>query len=154
VPGSDEPCAVCGRLVSAPPVRSARADDAPEVLRLWTAARSPAASTADDEEAIAHLLDRDPDSLLIAERDGRVVGALVAAWDGWRGNMYRLAVDPGERRRGVGTALVREGERRLGERGARRITVLMGAEDESAAGIWASTGYEHDEHIARWVRNL
>src|SRR3954467_8178078 len=80
VPGSDEPCALCGRLVSAPNVRSASAADAAGVLRLWAAARSPIATTTDDENAIARLLARDPDSLLVAVRDGQVVGALIAAW--------------------------------------------------------------------------
>jgi ribosomal protein S18 acetylase RimI-like enzyme len=145
---------VCGRPVSAPPVRSATAADSAAVLRLWAAARTAYATSTDDEGAIAALLGRDPDSLLVAEREGRLVGALVAAWDGWRGNMYRLAVDEGERRRGVATALVREAERRLRERGARRVTVLMGAEDEPAAGLWAATGYEHDARIARWVKDL
>ncbi len=151
---SDEACAQCGRPVSAPPVRSARAADAASVLALWAQARSPHAVTPDDESAIERLLGRDGDSLLVAERDGRLVGALIAAWDGWRGNMYRLAVEPGERRRGTATALVREGERRLAERGAGRVTVLMGAADEAAAGLWAATGYEHDARIARWVKNL
>jgi ribosomal protein S18 acetylase RimI-like enzyme len=145
---------VCGRLVSAPNVRSARANDAGEVLRLWAAARTSYATTSDDRGAIERLLGRDRDSLLVAERDGRLVGALVAAWDGWRGNMYRLAVEPDERRRGVGTALVREGERRLREHGARRVTALIGADDETAAGLWAATGYEHDPRIARWVKDL
>ena len=145
---------MCGRPVSAPPVRSARTDDAGEVLALWAQARSSHATTPDDEGAIERLLGRDRDSLLVAESDGRVVGALVAAWDGWRGNMYRLAVEPGTRRRGIARALVAEGERRLGERGARRVTVLMGAGDEVAAGLWAATGYQHDARIARWVKNL
>jgi ribosomal protein S18 acetylase RimI-like enzyme len=151
---SDEACAVCGRPVSAPPVRSARMADTPAVLALWASSRTDYATTEDTEATVAALLARDADSLLVAERDGRLVGALVAAWDGWRGNMYRLAVDEGERRRGVATALVREGERRLRERGARRVTVLMGAEDDPAAGLWAATGYEHDARIARWVKDL
>lgn len=151
---SDEACALCGRPVSAPNVRSARPNDASAVLGLWAAARSPHATAPDDKGAIERLLGRDRDSLLVAERDGRVVGALVAAWDGWRGNMYRLAVEPGERRRGIATALVREGERRLAGRGATRVTVLMGAGDGMAAGLWAATGYEHDARIARWVKNL
>src|SRR5829696_6246427 len=52
-------------------------------------------------------------ALLISERPGRVIGTLIAAWDGWRGNMYRLAVAVEERRSGVGLALVRAGEEHL-----------------------------------------
>jgi len=86
-------------------VRPARDDDIPAVLELWGEARSAAAVTPDSVPAVERLLDHSPDGLLVAESDGRVVGALVAAWDGWRGNMYRLAVLPEYRRRGIARRL-------------------------------------------------
>jgi len=46
----------------------------------------------DDLEALERLIEHDPSSLLIAERGAGLIGTVVAAWDGWRGNMYRLAV--------------------------------------------------------------
>ena len=58
------------------------------------------------------LVERDLDSLLLAEAGGRIVGSLIVAWDGWRGSFYRLAVHPDWRRRGVATALIRAGPRR------------------------------------------
>jgi hypothetical protein len=45
---------------------------------------------------VERLLEDGDGALLVAEADGRVVGAIVAGWDGWRGNMYRLAVLPYE----------------------------------------------------------
>ena len=59
------------------------------------------------------LLDHAPGSLLVAEEGGEVVGVLIAAWDGWRGGMYRLAVRPERRRRGIGRLLVEAGEAHL-----------------------------------------
>ncbi|MGH2902746.1 MAG: GNAT family N-acetyltransferase [Solirubrobacteraceae bacterium] len=93
-------------------------------------------------------------SLLVADADGVVVGALIAAWDGWRGNMYRLAVHSEHRRRGIGLALVRAGEEHLRRQGARRITALVAYEDEVAATFWESAGYPRDREIGRRVRNL
>ena len=48
--------------------------------------------------------------LFVAEDEGRLLGTLIAGFDGWRGNMYGMAVEPDQRRRGVGTALVRHAE--------------------------------------------
>jgi ribosomal protein S18 acetylase RimI-like enzyme len=107
----------------------------------------------DDEPAIARLLDSDPEALLVAEDRGVIVGTLVATWDGWRGNMYRLAVAPARRRRGIARALVRRGEERLRGKGARRITALV-ASDDVAASVWRGLGYSHDETVARFVRNV
>jgi ribosomal protein S18 acetylase RimI-like enzyme len=122
------------------------------VLELWAGARSVHAVTADEPEAVERLLD--DESLLVAVRDGDVVGVLIAAWDGWRGNMYRLAVAPAERRSGIGRALVQAGEMGLRARGAKRVTALVAREDAAARALWAAAGYEDDERIGRFVRNL
>ena len=124
------------------------------MLALWGEARSEHASTADRLEHVERLIAQMPGSLLVAERDGAIAGARIAAWDGWRGNMYRLAVDPEHRRRGIGIALVRAGEQHLQRLGAYRITALVGYEDEQAAAFWQAAGYPRDLVIGRRVRNL
>jgi ribosomal protein S18 acetylase RimI-like enzyme len=135
-------------------IRPCRRDELAAVLALWAENRSPHASTPDDIESLERLLERDPSSLLIAERDGSLIGTVIAAWDGWRGNMYRLAVTVGKRRSGVGLALVRAGEEHLRACGARRITALVGAEDEGATAMWRAAGYDHDRQVSRFVRNV
>ena len=137
-------------------VRPAGRDDIGAVLALWERARSAAASAPDTPETVARLLATSPGSLLVAERgaDGAIVGALIAAWDGWRGNMYRLAVDPAHRRTGIALALVRAGERHLAALGARRVTALVAHDEPDAVGLWAAAGYARDADIARFVRNL
>ena len=128
--------------------------DVEEVLGLWGAARSRYSSTPDTLAVIRRLRERDPEALLVARHRGRVVGTLIAAWDGWRGNMYRLAVAEDHRRQGIGLALVRAGERRLWQCGARRVTALVGAEDEDATALWRAADYEHDRLVSRFVKNL
>jgi ribosomal protein S18 acetylase RimI-like enzyme len=124
------------------------------VLGLWEQARSGHASTPDRVDDVERLVAGSPAALLVAERDGEIVGALIAAWDGWRGNMYRLAVSDGHRRQGIGLALTRAGEEHLRQCGARRVTALVAFEDEVAAGFWKSAGYPTDREIGRRVRNL
>jgi ribosomal protein S18 acetylase RimI-like enzyme len=135
-------------------VRAAWREDAARVLALWEVARTPHSSTPDTADGLERLFAADPGSLLLAEADGELVGTLIAAWDGWRGNMYRLAVRADWRRRGVGTALVRAGEERLRARGATRITALVVTEDDVAGGLWASVGFAFDEAVGRYVRDL
>jgi ribosomal protein S18 acetylase RimI-like enzyme len=83
-----------------------------------------------------------------------VVGSIIAKWDGWRGNMYRLAVLPDYRRLGVARALVEEGERCLRDQGCRRVSAIVMREHEWAVGFWVAASYTNDERMFRFVRNL
>jgi ribosomal protein S18 acetylase RimI-like enzyme len=135
-------------------IRRCRYEDAQAVLDLWAQERSEHASTVDRLEDVERLTGDSPAALLVAVRDDEIVGALIAAWDGWRGNMYRLAVSREHRRKGIGTALTRAGEEYLHGCGIRRVTALVAFEDEAAGAFWESAGYPQDQEIGRRVRNL
>jgi ribosomal protein S18 acetylase RimI-like enzyme len=133
-------------------IRPARPDDLDGVRALWGASRSTHAMTEDTPERVARAVSAG--ALLVAEVDGELVGALIAGFDGWRGNMYRLTVVPAFRRRGVGRRLVAAGEARLRSLGAPRITALVAFDDASARDFWAAVGYDADAEIGRMVRTL
>jgi ribosomal protein S18 acetylase RimI-like enzyme len=134
-------------------IRSGTADEIGALLELWRDAETHPSAT-DDAAGLQALFDADPDGVLVAE-DGRdIVGALIATFDGWRGNMYRLAVLPEHRRRGIATALVKAGESRLRSRGARRITALVAHEQPGASEFWGSARFELDPRTTRFVRSL
>ena len=108
----------------------------------------------DTEDALKRLLRRDPDSLLLAEADGKIIGSLIVAWDGWRGSFYRLAVHPQWRRQGIATALIAAGEKRLQGLGAIRLTAIVVNEEPAALDLWSAVGYERQAGVSRFVRVL
>lgn len=152
--GSSRPCHTADLTAEGIVIRRGRLEDAPAVLELWARERSNHASTADRLDDVERLIDDSPAALLVAARGEEIVGVLIAAWDGWRGNMYRLAVDKGHRRQGIGVALTRAGEEYLRSRGARRVTALVALDDDVAGAFWESAGYPRDQEIGRRVRNL
>jgi ribosomal protein S18 acetylase RimI-like enzyme len=135
-------------------IRPATAADVDAVLAVWAAARSTAARTPDDPRVVERLLEHDRGALLVAEVAGQVVGVLIAGWDGWRGNVYRLAVLPSHRREGIARQLVEAGHDRLRAQGARRVTALVGGEEGAAHRVWRAVGYQRDEFVHRFVRDL
>jgi ribosomal protein S18 acetylase RimI-like enzyme len=70
---------------------------------------------------------------LVAVDDLVIVGSVIAAWDGWRGSIYRLVVTPSHRRQGL----------------ARRLVV---EDDAPATGFWRSSGWEQQSERLRFVR--
>jgi ribosomal protein S18 acetylase RimI-like enzyme len=134
-------------------IRCARPPDFPRVLELWRAAGS-IPSVTDHELGLDGLLERDPDALLVAEEGGEVIGTVIVGWDGWRGALYRLAVDPRWRRRGVARKLAEEGVERLRRRGAARVHVIVAAHEAPAVAVWEATGFEARPDQLRLVRTL
>lgn len=123
------------------------------MLAVWREAGS-VPSVSDDPASLGRLLETSGDALLVAEAGSRVVGTIIAGWDGWRGNLYRLAVLPTARRRGIALQLVAEAERRLAGRGARRLSAIVMSEHDPAVALWLAAGYTHDTRVGRYVRTL
>ena len=132
-------------------VRECLIEEAEALLALWQAAGT-SPSVTDTVADIQRTIESRA-SVLVAEADQRIVGSLIATFDGWRGNMYRIAVHPDYRRRGIGRALVEEGERNLIKQGAKRITALVEEKYPWAIAFWSSVGYEIEPGIIRFFRN-
>ena len=134
-------------------IRPAEPDDLQEILRLWADADAEP-TTTDDLDALRTLQATDPEACLVAVDDGVIVGSVVAAWDGWRGHLHRLAVAPDRRREGIARALINEAERRLEARGARRVAVITVDGEAAAAALWEAAGYAAQTARTRHVKNL
>ena len=134
-------------------LRPCRDEDVPAVLALWQRAEAVPRPT-DRPDALLRRLERDRELFVLAWDGDRLVGSLMGGWDGWRGNLYRLAVDPAYRRQGIARRLVEAVEARLRELGAERVTSLVFVDEPGAAPFWRDAGYQPDPATARYAKNL
>ncbi|MFC8246787.1 GNAT family N-acetyltransferase [Streptomyces chartreusis] len=134
-------------------IRAATADDLDAVLAFWKTAAE-GTSISDDRDGVERLVARDPEALILAELDSELVGTVIAGFDGWRCHLYRLAVHPGRRRRGIGAALLEAAEERFVRLGGRRGDAMVLERNEIAHHAWRAAGYTPEEHWRRWVKPL
>ena len=131
---------------------AAVAADVPAVLAFWAEAAEGAHRPPDTAAAVELLLARDPHALILAVEDDRIVGSVVAGWDGWRCHLYRLAVLPSRRGEGLGRALIAAAEARLAELGGTRFDAMVLADNPLAHRAWTAAGYHPQPEWARWVK--
>jgi ribosomal protein S18 acetylase RimI-like enzyme len=134
-------------------LRECRSEDVGAVLELWRQADATPGVT-DNADDLRRAVADSPAHVLVAEAEGQIVGSIIGTFDGWRGNIYRLAVHPDYRRRGIARALLAEAEKRLAKQGAKRITALVEKDHPLPMAFWEAVGYRVDERIFRRVRNL
>ncbi len=132
--------------------RHARPDETGELLRFWAESAENASRPQDSDAAVERLLVRDPASVIVVELEDRIVGTVIAGWDGWRAHLYRLAVAPQSRGRGIGRRLLGHAEQRLRDLGATRLDAMVLDGNETGAAVWRAAGYVPQGEWSRWVK--
>jgi ribosomal protein S18 acetylase RimI-like enzyme len=93
-----------------------------------------------------------PELFLVALDEECVIGTAMGGYDGHRGWLYTVAVLRTHRRSGVGSALIRELERRLGTMGCVKINLQVQAANSGVAEFYRRLGYVVEDRISMGKR--
>jgi ribosomal protein S18 acetylase RimI-like enzyme len=114
--------------------------DVEQVVALWQSCGL-ARPWNDPYKDIAFARDSANSTILVQERDGRIIASVMAGHDGHRGMLYYVAVDPALQRQGIGKAAVRAAEDWLGRHGVWKTNLLVRAENAAVKGFYEALGY-------------
>jgi ribosomal protein S18 acetylase RimI-like enzyme len=124
-------------------IRSMRPEDYDAVRAVWDAAGlSIRPGGRDAEAAVLAQLRHFPDTYLVAEHDGRLVGVVFGTHDHRKGWINRLAVHPDYQRRGVARRLMEACEQALRARGIEIVAALVEGQNAVSATVFRKVGYQ------------
>lgn len=122
-------------------IREATADDAGAVIALWSLCGL-TRPWNDPRSDFDRALTTPTSTVLIVTDAERIVGAVMAGFDGHRGWVYYLAVDPQARCAGLGRTLMREAEGWLAGQGAPKLQLMVRADNAEALAFYGALGLE------------
>lgn len=128
-------------------VRAYDESDRLAVIALWEACDLTRAWNDPDLD-IDRKLARDADGLLVGETEGRVVASVMVGYDGHRGWINYLAVDPTQRGGGWGRKMMAAAEQRLGDLGCPKVNLQIRTTNLGAIQFYEAIGYSMDEVVS------
>ena len=125
-------------------IRPFRPADEAAVVALWQACGL-TRPWNEPHRDIATKLTTQPELFLVGTLKETVLASAMVGFDGHRGWLYYLAVDPAHRRAGHGRALVREAERLLAERGCPKLNLQVRTDNAALIDFYRKLGYTVEE---------
>lgn len=122
--------------------------DQEEVVRIWKTVFNYDSPHNDPLAAIKRKEKQKDNLFFVAEEDQKIIGTIMAGYDGHRGWIYSLAVAPESREKGIGTKLLRRAEEELMKLDCPKINLQVLPSNEGVTDFYKKNGYLIEERIS------
>lgn len=123
-------------------IRPMRTEDYPGVYRLWMGIKGFGIRSIDDSrEGVERFIKRNPDTSIVAELDGEIIGSILCGHDGRRGCFYHVCVREDMRTRGIGRAMAVAAMKALQAEKINKVCLIAFTENEVGNQFWKSVGW-------------
>lgn len=126
--------------------------DQTSVVELWRNVFPDSPSWNQPEADIRRKMNVQRELFLVALLNDGLVGTAMAGYDGHRAWVYYVAVDPGHRRRGVGSALMRRVEEELVRLGCPKLNLQVRSSNGQAVAFYSRLGFNVEQRVSMGKR--
>ena len=129
-------------------IRKMKIEDYEMVYQLWLSCKGMGLNSVDDSrDGIEKFLNRNPDTCFVAEKDGKIVGAIMGGNDGRRGYIHHTAVSPDQRRQGIASKLVDAVMTALENIGITKVALVVFDRNADGNAFWEKSGFTVREDL-------
>ena len=123
-------------------IRVMTIEDYDQVRALWMKIKGFGIRSVDDSrEGVERFLKRNPETSVVAEEDGKIVGAILCGHDGRRGCLYHVCVDEQYRMRGIGKAMVVFAMEALKREQINKVSLIAFTKNDVGNAFWNEIGW-------------
>ena len=134
-------------------IRSLRATDESDVINLWHRCNLVVPQN-DPNKDIEMKLQVQPELFLVGIISNRIVSTVMSGYDGHRGWIYYLAVDPDFQQNGIGRSMVEKIETKLRKLGCSKINLQVRNSNKSVIAFYQHIGFLDDDVLGMGKRLL
>jgi len=118
-------------------------EDYEGVHALWLSIKGFSIRSIDDSrEGVERFLRRNPDTSIVAEDNGEIIGAILCGHDGRRATFYHVCVREDRRKQGVGKAMVIMAMNALKKEKINKVALIAFTRNDVGNAFWKSIGWK------------
>ena len=129
-------------------IREMKIEDYDNVFALWKTIKGFGIRSVDDSrEGIERFLKWNPGLSVVAEEEGKIVGAILCGSDGRRGCLYHVCVHKDYRRQGIGKTMVIWCMEKLKELQINKVRLIAFPQNHIGTAFWQDIGWNKREDL-------
>ena len=129
-------------------IREMKIEDYDNVFALWKTIKGFGIRSVDDsKEGIERFLKWNPGLSVVAEEEGKIVGAILCGSDGRRGCLYHVCVHRDYRRQGIGKTMVIWCMEKLKELQINKVSLIAFTQNDVGNAFWKEIGWTKREDL-------
>lgn len=121
-------------------IRNYQDQDFPRLVELFKATKN-YYEPLDTRENLKRKIVRDPNSIIVLEDNNKLVSTVFICYDPWCSFIYHLSVHPDYQKKGFGSKLMDEAEKRLKEAGIKRPTLFVTENNQQVIAFYKKRGW-------------
>ncbi len=112
-----------------------------DIINLWKRSGIEV-SSSDTQDEIAKILKRNPDLFLIGKEDENVVAVGIGAFDGRRGYVHHLAIDPDYQKKKYGKMMMDDLIERFRKKKVHKVHLFIEKHNEEVVDFYKKLGWD------------
>ena len=122
--------------------------DYEEVHALWHTIQGFGIRSIDDSrDVIERFIRRNPETSVVAVKNGRIVGSILCGNDGRQGSLYHVCVAQDCRRQNIGTQMVAYCMTVLRKMGISKVTLIAFSDNDIGNAFWKHNGWRQADEV-------
>ena len=123
-------------------IRKMTIADYEKVYALWMSCKNMGFNDIDDsKEGIARFLERNPNTSFVAIENDELLGIILGGHDGRRGYIYHMSVAENQRKKGIGSSLVKKCLESFKNEKISKVALLVFKYNETGNAFWEKQGF-------------
>lgn len=133
-------------------IRRFKKKDKNFVISLWKDVFNPQKPHNDPELVINTKVGFNDGLFFVACENTKIIGTIMAGYDGHRGWIYSLAVSQKYRRKGIGTKLVNKAITELINLGCVKVNLQIYGDNQSVVDFYKTAGFSIEDRVSMGKR--